>query len=337
MAELAGVSPAIVSLVINDRVDGKVRISPETRQRVWEAIHQLGYVPDPAARRLAGGQNRLLGVFTYESVFPLQQQSYYYPFLVGIEEEAEAQDYNLLLFTRADADTGQRSVYRHGINGLRVADGVIMLGTHERREELTNLLQEEFPFVFVGRREVSGGEISYVAADYASATVRMVEYVVAHGHRRIAYLGMENPQEAQIDRETGFRLAYDRLGLALREEDVRRLDSNELTIDALRGYLQDGITAFVVENEAFAKRLPLLAREAGMEIPRDFSVAALEDSEYGHGTESELTTFLVPRREMGIHAVRLLVDALGRREAREPGRVTLPCTFVPGRTVGAPP
>lgn len=89
IAALAGVSQATVSLVINNR-SGKYRqITEETRQRVWAAVAELGYVANPAARMLAGGRNGLLGVYTFESVFPLDPRDFYYPFLLGVEEEAE--------------------------------------------------------------------------------------------------------------------------------------------------------------------------------------------------------------------------------------------------------
>ena len=123
VARLAGVSPATVSLVINNRIGGNVRISAETQQRVLDAVDQLGYVVDPAARSLAGGHNSLLGVFTFESIFPLIHRDFYYRFLVGIEEEAENLGYDLLLFTSAGNVDGTRRVYSQGVNRLRRGPG----------------------------------------------------------------------------------------------------------------------------------------------------------------------------------------------------------------------
>ncbi|MCB0128681.1 MAG: LacI family DNA-binding transcriptional regulator, partial [Caldilineaceae bacterium] len=88
VAKLAGVSPATVSVILNNRLDGNVRISAETRARVLDAVEQLGYVTDPVARSLAGGRNSLLGVFAFDEIFPPQQRNLRYSFLVGIEHEA---------------------------------------------------------------------------------------------------------------------------------------------------------------------------------------------------------------------------------------------------------
>ncbi len=101
VAKLAGVSVSIVSAVINDRQYGNIRISDGTRARVRDAVRELGYAPNLAARGLAGGTNHLIGVFTFQRIFPLTKEDFFYEFLVGIEEAAEHEGYNLLLLTAA--------------------------------------------------------------------------------------------------------------------------------------------------------------------------------------------------------------------------------------------
>jgi len=64
-------------------------------------VRELGYVPNIAARNLARGRNHILGIFSYESVFPLESMNFYHEFLVGIEEAAEQAGYNLLMFSAA--------------------------------------------------------------------------------------------------------------------------------------------------------------------------------------------------------------------------------------------
>lgn len=333
---MAGVSPAIVSLVVNGRVDGNVRISAQTRQRVWDAVRELGYVVNPVARRLAGGKNQLLGVFTYEPIFPLSQQSFYYRFLVGIEEEAEAQDYDLLLFTRTGGPNGVRSIYKDGVNSLQLADGAVLLGANENRAELSRLLREGFPFVYVGRREVAGGEISYSAADYVAATVEVVGHAVKHGHRRLAYLRNRGDNESSRDRDTGYRLAHDRFGLPLDERQIRRVAPEEITSALLQALLAAGTTAFICEHIGHAARLLECARAIGKRVPDDFSLAMLGNP-MSDETIPDLTTFLIPRREMGARAVKLLVHILANPDDPGPHRIVLPCTFVPGQTVAAAP
>ncbi|MFD0576520.1 LacI family DNA-binding transcriptional regulator [Dactylosporangium darangshiense] len=188
IARMTGVSQATVSLVLNGRSDADVRIAPETRERVLQAIRDSGYVADPIARRLAARDNRIIGVFTYEPVFPAGNSDFYHPFLVGIEEQAEALGSDLLLLTSAPVIDGRRRIFHEG-NRLRLADGCILLGRSLDREELTRLVADGFPFVSVGRRADAGGPVPYVGADYAGATAALVERAVALGHTRLAYLG----------------------------------------------------------------------------------------------------------------------------------------------------
>lgn len=334
VARLAGVSPATVSLVLNGRTGGNVRISPETQQRVLDAIQQLGYVANPVARSLARGENRLLGVFTYEAIFPIQNQDFYYPFLVGIEEESAALDYDLLLFTGRGEKDGQRTIYQNGINRLQLADGAILLGHEPEKGELLRLVQEGYPFVFVGRRDLPGGELAYVAADYREATATVMAYLFEHGHRRVAYLGMKVDNESARDRQEGYRLAHARWDLPVDERLVHRLNVQEITPRFVDDLLQQGVTAFVVEHDAAIDALAAAGAYLGKTIPADFSLAMLGDPLSGRKERSMVTAFTIPRREMGLRAVKLLAEVIAGQNQHL--QITLPCQFVAGHSVAPP-
>lgn len=337
VARLAGVSPATVSVILNNRLDGNVRISPETRQRVLEAIEQLGYVTDPVARSLAGGRNLLLGVFTFEAIFPLESRDFYYPFLVGIEEEAERTSYDLLLFTSVLRTDGVRRIYSNGVNRLRLADGAILLGNTHSKDELDQLLQEGYPFVFIGRRETNFGTLSYVAADYTSATASVVTYLLHYGHRRIAYLANRLDAESQQDRRHGYRLALQQAQLAPDPELFIRCSAETMTPNFLQRLLDQGVTALVTEAGAGNQMLQAAMRALGKFPPVDFSYAILGDPLTSFDMPFEPAGFTIPRREMGSAAVQLLTQILNDPALGLPRQVTLPCTFVPGETVGPPP
>lgn len=369
VARLARVSPAIVSLVVNNRLDGKVQISEETRQRVGEAIRTLGYVPNPVARKLAGGQNRLLGVYSAEPVFPLRQE-HFYPHLVGIEEEAAAQDYDLILFTRPSGPGGQRAIYRDGVNTLQLADGAIFVDPTSRHDEMIRLVQEGFPFVLVGRRDIVGAEVSYVAADYASAVDTVVTQLMTLGHRRIAYLGPSEQAEWNEDRERGYHRAHQRQGLVPDGRLIVLSRVAALTPDVVTHLFTLRATAVVVDGTDLAATFLSVAHGQGKRAPDDFSLADLDDAtsfspdaeaieqalephqprrrplalmDPGGSSGADpapllgMTTILIPRHRMGVEAVRLLIEILAHRQEAAPQRVTLPCTIVPGRTVGPAP
>ena len=334
VARRAGVSPAIVSLVLNDKIDDKIRISEQTVARVREAIRELGYAPNPVARGLATGHNRILGVFTYEPIFPLQTSSFYFPFLVGIEDEAEAQDYDLLLFTRSRREGGRRSVYRDGVNQLLMADGAILFGRDVATDEVERLTAQGFPFVTIGRVEAAS-PVASVAADYTGATFEVMEHLARHGHRAVAYLGAPDRATSYRDRERGYRLGLDELDLDVDERRVQYRDPETLTGDHLEALLDTGATAVVCENHRLAIALLRLARERGLRVPADFSFALLGNHHGAVDALANATTFQIPLYEMGVRAVRMLAERLEKDDAPRP--VTLPCDFVPGHTVAPPP
>ena len=123
-------------MVLGGRADGGARISELTRKHIIDVARDLGYSINPVARSLAGGRNRLLGVYTFEAVFPAVGRDFYQPFLLGIEREAERVGYDLLLFTSASMPGKRRSIYAGGVNRLALADGSILLGRQDDKAEI---------------------------------------------------------------------------------------------------------------------------------------------------------------------------------------------------------
>ncbi|KXK60721.1 LacI family transcriptional regulator [Micromonospora rosaria] len=335
IARMAGVSQTTVSLVLNDRTDAAWRIAPETRERVLRVIRETGYVADPLARRLLQQHNKILGVFTYESVFPSTTGNFYHPFLSGIEASAEHIGCDLLLFTSAPVVGGTRRIF-HDNNRIRLADGCVLLGREIPGDELARMVAGEMPFVSVGRRDDAyldsgaGGPVPYVGADYATATADLVDRAAGLGHRTVAYVGAGAGAESAADRLAGFTAAAERSGLRARHEPVAGRAPAEV-LDALRAA---GVTAAFFEELADAVTVSEVARGRGLVIGRDLSLLALGDPTRQTSTDLVVTSFHIPREEMGWQAIELLDDILHGR-ATEPHRL-LPCELVEGGTLGSP-
>ena len=332
VAELAGVSVATVSVVVNDRVGEQIRVSPEVQQKVWAAVTELGYVANPVAQSLAGGWNKIIAVFTFEPIFPIDSRNFYHPFLVGIEEAAADNGIDLLLVTGSTQTDHGRHIYQKGINRLQRADGAILLG-HGNREEVVRLLEEKYPFVFVGRRESPQDNISYVAADYAAATVQLVEHLLQHDHRRLAYIRSTRATEASTDRERAVRQAL--APVQLPDNWLWSGNPHQLTQTVLSDYLAKGFTAFVVEDDELGQHLLSLAAELNLQCPRDFSLVVLGNPLSPLIEVPDWTSFNIPRREMGREALKILLELLATHpdENRAPQRKVLECTLKLGSSV----
>ncbi|MEH1015326.1 LacI family DNA-binding transcriptional regulator [Micromonospora sp. CPCC 206060] len=329
IARLAGVSQATVSLVLNNRSDADVRIAPETRRRVLRAITETGYVADPVARRLVSRFNRIIGVFTYEPAFPSGSRDFFHPFLLGIEEYAERVGCDLLLFTSAPVVDGRRRVF-HQDNRLRLADGCILLGREIDGTELRRLNEDGFPYVAVGRRDDAGGPVPYVGADYATAVGQLVEFALARGHRRLAYLRMGLDAESATDRQVGFA-RYAGTAESARQFTTTGQDA-DLLLDNLRA---DRTTVALVEDFGIAVALELAARRRGLTVPGDLSIVTLGDPTVPVPSDLTFTGFLIPREEMGRQAVEVLTTVVDGSADDVPQRL-LPCVLVEGETLGAP-
>lgn len=339
VAKVAGVSDATVSVVLNGRVGENVRVSQGTQEKIWAAVHQLGYVANPVAQRLAGGQNHIVAVFTFESVFPMDVSSFYYPFLIGIEQQADLLGYDLLLVTgTSDPGSGKRRIYQNNINRLGRADGAILLG-HGDKSEVSRLLQDGFPLVYVGRRELPHDDISYVGADYVQATQEIVRHLYDLGHRRLAYLRTTRQNEASKDRLVGYETACSELGLQTSSEEIWSGEASDLNYHIVADYLKKDITAFVVEDDMLGRCLFEIAEYLEIQCPRDFSFAVLGNPLNPMQDMPDWTTFSIPRREMGSEALQMLVQILesSHEDSLLPRRKILACQFVQGSTTGPIP
>jgi DNA-binding LacI/PurR family transcriptional regulator len=336
VARLANVAPATASLVLNKRVTGNVRIPLETQQRVLAAAAKLGYVADPVAQSLAKGRNGLLGVFTFEAIFPITQRDFYYPFLLGIERAAETLGYDLLLFTSTSIGDGRRCIYRNGQNRLRLADGAVLLGITDSKSELQALVEEGYPFVFVGRRELPGAELSYVAADYAAATAEIIDRMCRVGHRRIAYVGFAQANESHLDRRRGYQEGLLRNDIPFDEQLLHLCAGVHFDCDDLQKLLRLGTTAIVSEIGPIIFAVLRTCEEMGLRIPEDLSIASLGDPDVEVEDTYHLSGFNIPREEMGAQAVYLLIQLLEEKEPHGARHLILPCTLVAGHTIAPP-
>lgn len=329
IARIAGVSQATVSMVLNDREYSNVRIPAATRERVRRAIEQTTYVPDPAARRLAGLDNKILGVFTYEAALSRESLDFYGPLLNGIEQEAERLGCDLLFFTSSPVEDGTRKLF-HKQTRLRLTDGCILLGQQMDGVELVRLVEEGFPFVAVGRRDEP--DVPYVGIDYRSLTSSIVEQAVALGHHRVAYVHHGRRSPSAADRLAGLELAAKAARIESTLLNVAELDLSEVAAAIAGG----NDTVVVTEDVFIAEALAVELAEHGKAIPEDLSLAVLGEVE-GHSLAGRsLTGFHLPREQLAAEALALLQELIvldGKARAKLRQQTLLEGSVVAGATL----
>ncbi|WP_176084645.1 LacI family DNA-binding transcriptional regulator [Martelella sp. HB161492] len=330
VAAMAGVSTAVVSAVISPKPGKTIRVGEEAAKRVRAAMETLGYAPDVVAQSLARGQRNIIGVFTYEAVFPSDRKNFFYPFLLGIERGAMRCGQDLLLFTSSTLDKGRRSIFPNGTNRMGIADGAILLGAVQDKAELKRLCDTGFPFVTIGRREVGGRAVSWVAPDYCSAVRDVVARCRALGHRTLKFIGESEIREQNEDRERGFlENGFDDLSLS-----VERIDPDKITQAWVRMLLRSDATVVLTETFAHAVALERQISALGLDIPDVISVVALAAPLFDEAEGSRWTRISIPREEMGERAVENLILKI-RDPANAPDNVMQKLGYVPGETLKA--
>lgn len=329
IAELAQVSQTTVSLVMNGKADS-AHIPPETVERVLAIVADSQYVAHPAARSLAGGANRILGIFTYEPAFPSETVDFYTPLLTGIEAAAEQAGHDLLMFTSAPVDNGRRHLL-HPNNRLRLADGCLLLGRQMDGDELIRLLTLEFPFVAVGRRETEV-PVPYVGVDYVSATSALVAAALRLGHRDFFYLHSENSGESVLDRQSGYFRE-------LMNSDAR-FGARGVNAASLRAGWEEAKvwrpSVLFVEEPHHAETLHRWASAEGIRVPTDLSMVVLGEHSRPENRDVDFTRLSAPRIALGSRAVQALGRMLSDEDIPEPIQELLECTLEAGTTLAAP-
>lgn len=299
IARIAGVSQTTVSMVLNERDGSNVRIPEETRARVKAAIEASTYVADPAARRLAGLDNQIVGIFTYEAALSPESMDFYGPLLNGIERAAERIGCDLLFFTSSPVEDGRRSLF-HRKTRLRLADGCILLGQEMDAAELERLVAERFPFVAVGRRDETAAKVPYVGLDYVTPTLALIDRAAELGHDRAVYLRRDRTSPTSRDRLRAVETSQ-------AEGRVTFSITTEGALADVADLVRSRQASLVVAEDVFLAEDAIHALgAAGLAVPAEVSVAALAEVR-GHRTgERALTGFRVPRERVAAAALELL-------------------------------
>lgn len=308
VARLAGVSPMTVSRVIN----GEPAVQPETREKVRIAIGELGYVPNPAARSLAGArQYRLALLHDNPSAAFLSE------LLVGCL--AEAADGDALLLVEPCAGVEPVELARHLV-AHRVEGVILPPPLCENANLLAALEQARLPMVQVATGVPHPGAFS-VGIDDESAAYAITSHLIALGHKRIGLIAGDPNLSSSDLRRRGYLRALSEAGLPrdpmLEEQGNFTWRSGMVAAEALLS-LPERPTAIFASNDDMAAAAVATAHRRGLDVPGDLSVCGFDDTSVATTVWPELTTIRQPVGDMARAATRLLIDALGAQHLGKP-------------------
>lgn len=322
VARRAGVSRTLVSFVL----DGKPGASEKTRERVLAVADEIGYRPDSAARSLARGRSRTLGVLLdIRQLFEAE-------LVTGIYPAAEGIGYEVLL--SANLSDRAESVPVEALLSHR-CEGLILLGPKSDPDYFKTLAQR-VPVVVVGRRLAPTPGLATVRTDDAKGIGQAVNYLYDIGHRDIHHVdGGTDPGSA--DRRRAYRAAMRRHGLSAYAKVIPGAHNEAAGADAARAMLADrGLpTAVLAGNDRCALGLLDVFTRAGVDVPGDLSLIGYDDSHLSDNPRIDLTTVHQDADALAGHAVRMAVGLLEGNLDRNRDVVLEPVLMVRGTTAPA--
>jgi len=326
VARASGVSPMTVSRVIN----GSDRVSPETRQRVEQAIADLGYIPSRLARGLIRQKTG-----TFALIVPDVANPFFTLIVRGAEDVARRGGYRIILCdTRADL-TIERGVIEEML--AHRVDGIAIAPVSDRsKPHLQRLASYGVQFVLIDRT-VAGIESDVVLGDNVGGARRLVEHLISLGHRRIGFITEADDVSTARDRRQGYEAALAAAGIDVDPSLVVRSTADPAGgLEGMRPLLELCVppTAVFAVNNLVAVGAIEAVRAAGLEVPDDVAIVCFDDIEHASRLYPFLTVMAQPAETLGTLGTQLLLERIEGRAPEQSRVVMLPAQFVVRRSCG---
>lgn len=303
VAEHVGVSAMTVSRVLNQ----SSRVAKATRERIEEAIYELGYVPNTLARGLKGVTR------TLALIIPDVSNPFFTDIVHGAEEVAWQHDYTVFLGnTNSSAEREKQYVQKflgHGIDGLLIAPS-----GNGSQSVLASVTARGVPVVLVDA-DVPKIQTDKVLGNNAGAAQELTEHLLGLGHSRIAYVGGRTDISTGQERASGYRDALKQRGLKVNPGYFHTTDfSRRAGYDAAAALMALPVppTAVVAANNTLAVGVIEALRELGRRVPEDVALVCFEDIELASALSPFLTVMAQPAREFGQIGTRFLLERIAK-------------------------
>lgn len=317
VAKLAGVSRTTVSFVLNDIP--QMGISDETRKRVLSAAHQLGYVPNAAARSLVSGATGTVAIVVPHSEH-LRVDAFIPRMLAGVNDTCHSHGYKVLFEPMVEV-AGHSGVFLDLVDSRRI-DGLIAMNTPRSDDvHLVRLAAEGFPLVVFGSNLEEHASLYSTDVNMREASRVATRHLLALGHRRVAYIGFaSNEYHGVSERLYGYSDAMREFDV---EVDPKRVGfanfSAQSGFEAMEAMLarDRSLTAIFAGNDTIAFGAMAALRKAGLRIPDDIAIVGYDDIPLAAFAAPPLTTMRTSPYEQACEAANLLVKLIaGERPAQ---------------------
>ncbi|QHE53658.1 LacI family DNA-binding transcriptional regulator [Pontibacillus sp. HMF3514] len=317
IAEVTGFSATTVSKVLNNYQD----VSPKTRKKILETVEELGYLPNSHARSLSTKKSWIIGVVFIESLGVGMKHPFFNAVIESFRKNVEAHGYDLLFASR-NISNKQKSYLEYF--KYRGVDGVVIACSSDQDEQVQELINSSIPSVVI---DLNSDQSCVIYSDNYRGSQEAVQYLHSLGHRKIAHIAGHSSTFAGQQRLNGYVEAMKTLQLSVPEGYITDGEyfSRDSGYKAMKNLLEleDPPTAVFAAADNLAIGAIAAIREAGYDVPEDFSVIGFDDIDVSQMVYPSLTTIRQQTDLIGEKSGQLLIHQIntGQKDVK---RVVVP-------------
>ncbi len=319
VARAAGVAASTVSRYLN----GQLRVSPATEAKVLEAVAELGYVPNAPARNLARRRSGVIGFVVPEISNP------YFGAIADYVVEAVERHGRLVLLCSHRSQSVKQASYIDLLDSGAI-DGMLYLGSFRSNERLAAAIADGLPVVVVDEPIAGLPPVSSVVMDDYAGGYQATSYLVALGHRRIAFVSGPAELGSVQERHRGYCDALRKGGIEPGGQvNLAGQFTEQFGMSALPHLLAAAQppTAAFVASDYIALGVLSAAEVHGIKVPDDLSIVGFDDIRFSQYVRPRLTTIRSPVDRLAQQGVELLFERL--QDPKAPARTqVLPVELV---------
>lgn len=309
VAHVAGVSRATVSRVVR----GDVQVRRDKVAKVEQAVRELGYVPNNAARSLASRQTGAVALIVPEHESRVFTDPFFVSAISGVTAGLDVSDKQLLLVLSSPEDHARTRRFLRGGH----ADGLLVVSHHEGDLSVELLQEAAVPVVFIGRPP-EGLPAPFVDLDNIAGGRLAARHLIERGRRRIAMVCGPQDMPAAVDRREGFEkeladagiepawLSFGDFTLASGERETSVLLESGTRFDAL-----------FASSDLMALGALKKLEGQGVRVPEDVAVIGFDDIASAADDTISLTTVINPGRHLAELGATMLLDLIAGRDVEQ--------------------
>jgi len=306
VAKLAGLSRTTVSRVLNDHP----YVSDEKKKLVQQAMEQLGFVPNSAARSLRNQKTGIIAV-----LIPKISTSFFSQLLEVLEMKASDKGYQLIICQTQYSKQKEKNYLN--LLKTRQVDGVIMTSFENEWSVIDSYLQ--YGPIVLCNEYVEDAHIPMVYINQAKTGYMIAKHLLERGHTQMAYCSNGIVSEGMAARIHGFKSALSEVGLYLHEKLYFEKastyeDGKNVFTQILK--MQVKPTAIFTGSELVAAGIISEARTADWRLPGDLAVVGYDNMEIAKLLEPMVTTVVLPVEEMATKAMDVMYEKIHNKHYR---------------------